>query len=109
MLLLPIKCAFSGSRTTEQRLFSISGANWGFRNLGAWFTRLSMPILQMLKGGQMDLSFEQQLELYRRQDLSDGARLDVAFLHRSFCIAGLPLRKPREDMQPFVRHDDTFA
>jgi hypothetical protein len=35
--------------------------------------------------------------------------LDVSFLHKSFCIAGLPLRAPKDVEKAFSRNDDTFA
>jgi hypothetical protein len=37
------------------------------------------------------------------------SRLDVSFLHKSFCVAGLPLRRPRETMEVYSRNDDRFA
>jgi hypothetical protein len=38
---------------------------------------------------------------------ADG-RLDVSFLHQSFCMAGLPVRSPA-DPRYFVRRDDRFS
>lgn len=35
--------------------------------------------------------------------------LDVSFLHKSFCIAGLPLRAPKDINKAFSRNDDSFA
>ncbi|WP_286965377.1 replication protein RepA [Methylobacterium sp.] len=38
-----------------------------------------------------------------------GERLQVSFLHKGFCIAGLPLRRPRDANQPWSRQDGRFA
>jgi hypothetical protein len=35
--------------------------------------------------------------------------LDVNFMLRSFCVSGLPHRRPKTPMQEFSRHDDFFA
>lgn len=35
--------------------------------------------------------------------------LDVSFLHQSFCIAGLPLRRPRDAGKSFSRADGRFS
>ncbi len=50
----------------------------------------------------------EQLMLLEDGGRVDG-RMDVSFLHRSFCIAGLPLRRPKDTMQAFSRHDGRFA
>ncbi|WP_200341357.1 replication protein RepA [Rhodovibrio sodomensis] len=34
---------------------------------------------------------------------------DISFLHKSFCIAGLALRKPKNDQTVWRRYDDRFA
>jgi hypothetical protein len=31
--------------------------------------------------------------------------IDISFLLRTYCIAGLPLTRPKDDMQPFHRID----
>lgn len=36
-------------------------------------------------------------------------QVDISFLHRSFCLAGLPLRKPKDPDSMFSRNDDRFA
>lgn len=55
----------------------------------------------------------EQLLLWENRELDTASGntdlVDVSFLHRSFCIAGLPLRAPRNVMQPWTRNDDTFA
>jgi hypothetical protein len=45
----------------------------------------------------------QQLDL----PLPVGERIDVSFLHKSFCLAGLPIRRPKDNF--FSRTDDRFA
>jgi hypothetical protein len=35
--------------------------------------------------------------------------MDVSFLHKSFCIAGLPLRAPKDPKEPYTRNDSRFA
>ena len=56
----------------------------------------------------------EQLLLWDRQEL-DGlgsqvsGEMDVSFLHKSFCVAGLPLRAPKRVMEPWTRNDDKFA
>jgi hypothetical protein len=40
---------------------------------------------------------------------AEGDRLDVSFLHKSFCIAGLPLRRPKDQTAIFSRNDGQFA
>ena len=39
---------------------------------------------------------------------ADG-RMDVSFLHKGFCIAGLPLRRPKNTMEPWNRRDGRFS
>ena len=57
----------------------------------------------------------EQLLLWDRHELDAlGARepadaIDVSFLHKSFCVAGLPLRAPRQPMKPWTRNDEHFA
>ena len=41
--------------------------------------------------------------------LRDAAPIDVSFLHRGFCIMGMPLRQPKDSLRPFSRHDGRFA
>ena len=36
-------------------------------------------------------------------------RMDVTFLHKGFCIAGLPLRKPKDTLAPWSRQDGRFS
>ncbi|NGM37299.1 MULTISPECIES: replication protein RepA [Methylobacterium] len=35
--------------------------------------------------------------------------MDVSFLHKGFCIAGLPLRRPKNTMEPWSRRDGRFS
>jgi len=57
----------------------------------------------------------EQLLLWDKKELDAlGARepadaIDVSFLHKSFCVAGLPLRAPRMPMKPWTRNDEHFA
>lgn len=37
------------------------------------------------------------------------AEVDVSFLHRGFCLMGMPLRQPKDSLRPFSRHDGRFA
>ena len=62
-------------------------------------------------------STEAQLSLWA-QDLvaasrddcpREGGQVDVSFLHRGFCIMGMPLRQPKDSLRPFTRHDGRFA
>ena len=39
----------------------------------------------------------------------EAAQVDVSFLHRGFCIMGMPLRQPKDSLRPFSRHDGRFA
>jgi hypothetical protein len=49
-----------------------------------------------------------QLELALKHRRSvPGERIDVSFLHRSFCIAGLPIKQRKETY--FSRHDGAFS
>lgn len=53
-----------------------------------------------------------QLLLFEQPDREDGAapaQVDVSFLHKSFCVAGLPLRRLKDPMGTFSRNDDRFA
>ena len=57
-----------------------------------------------------------QLNLWTRDlvaasldDCSREAQVDVSFLHRGFCIMGMPLRQPKDSLRPFSRHDGRFA
>lgn len=38
-----------------------------------------------------------------------GEQIGVSFLHKSFCVAGLPLRKPKNSKALWKRYDDRFA
>ena len=72
----------------------------------------------------MSHSFEaKQLTLWERSLLESGApaalsadrsraldgRMDVSFLHKGFCIAGLPLRRPKDTLEPWNRRDGRFS
>jgi len=35
--------------------------------------------------------------------------IDVSFMHRSFCAAGLPLRRPKNVLDPYARNDGRFS
>ena len=35
--------------------------------------------------------------------------MDISFLHKGFCIAGLPLRRPKETLTPWSRQDGRFS
>jgi Plasmid encoded RepA protein len=55
----------------------------------------------------------QQLSLWERSLLqasaSEEGYMDVSFLHKGFCIAGLPLRRPKEDAAVWSRQDGRFS
>ena len=36
-------------------------------------------------------------------------QLDISFLHKGFCIAGLPLRRPKDTLAPWSRQDGRFS
>jgi len=36
-------------------------------------------------------------------------RMDISFLHKGFCIAGLPLRRPKDTLAPWSRQDGRFS
>jgi hypothetical protein len=59
------------------------------------------------------LNLHEQLILFGDLPTTERSRvpdnLDVSFLHKSFCIAGLPLRAPKVIAEPFTRNDDRFA
>ena len=44
----------------------------------------------------------------RAQGSLDG-RMDITFLHKGFCIAGLPLRRPKDTLAPWSRQDGRFS
>jgi hypothetical protein len=46
-----------------------------------------------------------ELSLIPRRGTADS--IDVSFLHRSFCVAGLPIKRPKA--QHFSRNDSTFS
>jgi hypothetical protein len=52
-------------------------------------------------------SLTPQLMLNLDHHADRGGRIDVSFLHRSFCMAGLPLRNPKS--AHFSRSDETFS
>ena len=63
---------------------------------------------------QSELAPYQQLDLwYDFADQGGPPRvlddMDVSFLHKSFCIAGLPLRAPKNPKEPYTRNDNRFA
>jgi hypothetical protein len=63
---------------------------------------------------QSELAPYQQLDLwYDSADQGGPPRvlddMDVSFLHKSFCIAGLPLRAPKNPKEPYTRNDNRFA
>ncbi|WP_375458564.1 replication protein RepA [uncultured Enterovirga sp.] len=47
--------------------------------------------------------------LEARASSSLDGRMDVTFLHKGFCIAGLPLRKPKDTLAPWSRQDGRFS
>jgi Plasmid encoded RepA protein len=72
---------------------------------------------KILVWGSIMGSTGHQLSLWAR-DLAAGshhdwvreeAKVDVSFLHRGFCIMGMPLRQPKDSLRPFSRHDGRFA
>lgn len=72
----------------------------------------------MLVGGGSNMtSTGHQLSLWARDFvtasrgscLGGEPQVDVSFLHRGFCIMGMPLRQPKDSLRPFSRHDGQFA
>lgn len=63
------------------------------RQLTLW----ERSLLEPSKGLEVDSSFP-----------LDG-RMDVSFLHKGFCVAGLPLRRPKNTMAEWSRQDGRFA
>src|SRR3954463_15544798 len=55
---------------------------------------------------EQDLLFRDLPSSERRRAL---AEMDISFLHKSFCVVGLPLRAPKKVSEPFTRNDDRFA
>src|ERR1700757_801433 len=60
-------------------------------------------------GGQLSLWTHELVTGSRAERSQEGGHLDVSFLHRSFCIMGMPLRQPKDSLRPFTRHDGRFA
>jgi Plasmid encoded RepA protein len=60
-------------------------------------------------GHQLSL-WARDLVAASREDCPAGdSQIDVSFLHRGFCIMGMPLRQPKDSQRPFSRHDGRFA
>lgn len=55
----------------------------------------------------------QQLTLWEQYLLQEASskegHMDVSFLHKGFCIAGLPLRRPKDSGAVWSRHDGRFS
>ena len=49
-----------------------------------------------------------ELDLVRSPQRAPSERIDVSFLHRSFCIAGMPIWKPKNP-EKYDRYDDSFS
>ena len=60
-------------------------------------------------GNQLSLWAQDLVAASRDDGLRDEAHIDVSFLHRGFCIMGMPLRQPKDSLRPFSRHDGRFA
>jgi hypothetical protein len=64
---------------------------------------------------RLDFVAESHTDLLRFDDFEldlpedEDARLDVSFLHRSHCIAGLPVREPKSPMSVFSKFDGRFS
>lgn len=60
-------------------------------------------------GDQLSLWTRELVAASRANWPEDVGHLDVSFLHRGFCIMGMPLRQPKDSLRPFSRHDGRFA
>ena len=60
-------------------------------------------------GHQLNLWAQDLVAASRDDGLREEAQIDVSFLHRGFCIMGMPLRQPKDSLRPFSRHDGRFA
>jgi Plasmid encoded RepA protein len=60
-------------------------------------------------GHQLSLWARELVAASRGDCLRDEGQVDVSFLHRGFCIMGMPLRQPKDSLRPFSRHDGRFA
>ena len=60
-------------------------------------------------GDQLSLWARELVAASRNDWPQEGGQLDVSFLHRGFCIMGMPLRQPKDSLRPFSRHDGRFA
>ena len=60
-------------------------------------------------GDQLSLWARELVVASRDYRPQEGRQLDVSFLHRGFCIMGMPLRQPKDSLRPFSRHDGRFA
>jgi hypothetical protein len=65
--------------------------------------------LMMFRPGEMEPVDAAMEKVSRAVEHAEGERLDVSFLHKSFCIAGLPLRRPKDQTAIFSRNDGQFA
>lgn len=60
-------------------------------------------------GDQLSLWARELVAASRSDWPQEVGQLDVSFLHRGFCIMGMPLRQPKDSLRPFSRHDGRFA
>jgi hypothetical protein len=60
-------------------------------------------------GYQLSLWARDLVAASRNDRLREQAQIDISFLHRGFCIMGMPLRQPKDSLRPFSRHDGRFA
>jgi hypothetical protein len=60
-------------------------------------------------GHQLSLWARDLAAASRDTCLASEPQVDVSFLHRGFCIMGMPLRQPKDSLRPFSRHDGRFA
>jgi hypothetical protein len=60
-------------------------------------------------GHQLSLWARDLAVASRNNWVREEAQVDVSFLHRGFCIMGMPLRQPKDSLRPFSRHDGRFA
>ena len=60
-------------------------------------------------GHQLSLWAQDLVAASCDDSLREEAQIDISFLHRGFCIMGMPLRQPKDSLRPFSRHDGRFA
>ena len=78
--------------------------------VGLWIQHIGEGASIMASTGDQLSLWTRELVVASRDDWpQERGQLDVSFLHRGFCIMGMPLRQPKDSLRPFSRHDGRFA